>query len=57
MSFFLNQGRSNADLARSLGVSIHTARRHVEHVLVKLGLHSRAAVGAKLRESAGRLSA
>ena len=57
VSFLLTQGRSNADLARSLGVSIHTARRHVERVLMKLGLHSRAAVGAKLREGAGRLSA
>jgi DNA-binding CsgD family transcriptional regulator len=34
-------------------VSIHTARRHVEHVLLKLGVHSRAAVGARLREAEG----
>lgn len=50
VSLLLAEGRSNADTARSLGISIHTARRHVEHVLMKLGLHSRAAVGAALRE-------
>jgi len=46
----LAEGRSNEEVARLLGVSIHTARRHVEHVLMKLGVHSRAAVGARLRE-------
>jgi len=44
----LTAGRSNADIARALGVSVHTARRHTEHVRMKLGVHSRAAVGAKL---------
>jgi len=46
----LADGRSNGEVAGQLGLSIHTARRHVEHVLSKLGVHSRAAVGAKLRE-------
>ena len=50
VSRLLAAGHSNAEVARLLGVSIHTARRHVEHVLTKLGVHSRAAVGAKLRE-------
>lgn len=50
VSRFLADGHSNAEVARLLGISIHTARRHVEHVLMKLGVHSRAAVGAKLRE-------
>jgi DNA-binding CsgD family transcriptional regulator len=50
VSRLLAEGRSNDQLAARLGVSIHTARRHVEHVLMKLGVHSRAAVGAKLRE-------
>jgi DNA-binding CsgD family transcriptional regulator/PAS domain-containing protein len=49
----LAEGRSNEEAARLLGVSIHTARRHVEHVLLKLGVHSRAAVGARLREAEG----
>lgn len=52
VSRLLTEGRSNHDVAHALGVSIHTARRHVEHVLLKLGVHSRAAVGAKMRDSA-----
>jgi len=52
VSGLLTEGRSNHEVAHALGVSIHTARRHVEHVLLKLGVHSRAAVGAKLRDSA-----
>jgi len=51
VSRLLAEGRSNEEVARQLGVSIHTARRHVEHVLLKLGVHTRAAVGAKLREA------
>jgi DNA-binding CsgD family transcriptional regulator/PAS domain-containing protein len=45
----LAEGQSNAALAQNLGISVHTARRHVEHVLTKLGAHSRAAVGALTR--------
>jgi DNA-binding CsgD family transcriptional regulator len=30
-----------AEIADILGVSVHTARRHTEHVLMKLGVHSR----------------
>lgn len=46
----LSGGKSNNELAGILGTSIHTARRHTEHVLVKLGVRSRAAVGALLRD-------
>lgn len=46
----LAEGHSNQEMARLLGVSIHTTRRHVEHILMKLGVHSRAAVGAKVRD-------
>jgi DNA-binding CsgD family transcriptional regulator len=47
----LAQGQLNADIAQALGVSPHTARRHTECVRTKLDVHSRAAVGARLRES------
>jgi DNA-binding CsgD family transcriptional regulator len=47
VSQLLAQGHSNAQVARLLGISIHTVRRHAEHVLMKLGVHSRAAVGGK----------
>jgi DNA-binding NarL/FixJ family response regulator len=46
----LGRGRRNVEIARELGVTEHTAERHTEHVLRKLGVHSRAAVAAKLRE-------
>ena len=46
----LARGRSNRKIADALGVTIHTARRHAEHVLQKLAVHSRAEVGARLRD-------
>jgi DNA-binding CsgD family transcriptional regulator len=40
----LGSGLGNAELASHLGISPHTARRHTEHVLAKLGAASRAEV-------------
>ncbi|HEX6965177.1 MAG TPA: helix-turn-helix transcriptional regulator [Gemmatimonadaceae bacterium] len=45
----LSQGRANDEIAEDLGISTHTARRHTESVLSKLGVHTRAAAGAKLK--------
>jgi DNA-binding CsgD family transcriptional regulator len=45
----LAEGLSNAALACRLGVSPHTARHHTQRVLGKLGVHSRAEAGARLR--------
>ena len=45
----LAAGHSTADVARTLGISIHTARRHSENLLSKVGVHSRAEALAKLR--------
>ena len=42
-------GLSNKALSKSLNISIHTARRHVERILQKLGVNSRNQVGALLR--------
>jgi len=39
---------SNREIARYLDVTEHTARRHTEGVLRKLGIHSRTKVGAVL---------
>lgn len=44
----LTSGCDNAALARTLGISPHTARRHTERVLQKLGARSRAEVASKL---------
>jgi DNA-binding CsgD family transcriptional regulator len=40
----------NREIAEALGISSHTARRHSEAVLRKLGVHSRAQVRERLRE-------
>jgi DNA-binding NarL/FixJ family response regulator len=45
----LAQGRTNTAIANALHISTHTARHHTQRVLGKLGVHSRAAAGAKLR--------
>lgn len=45
----LAQGRSNTAIAAALRISTHTARHHTQRVLTKLGVHSRAEAGAKLR--------
>ncbi|MBA2627523.1 MAG: hypothetical protein H0U85_05885 [Gemmatimonadales bacterium] len=48
----LAEGRSNSAVAAALSLSPHTARRHTDSILVKLGAHSRAEVGATLRRMA-----
>jgi DNA-binding NarL/FixJ family response regulator len=45
----LAQGRSNTAVAAALHISSHTARHHTQRVLAKLGVHSRAEAGAKIR--------
>lgn len=42
-------GRGNTAIASALGISPHTARHHTQHVLAKLGVHSRSEAGALLR--------
>jgi len=42
------RGHSNREIATALNISVNTARRHAEHVLLKLDVHSRAAVAARL---------
>jgi DNA-binding NarL/FixJ family response regulator len=45
----LGSGASNTDIAEALGISYHTARTHVAHVLAKLGVSHRYAVVALAR--------
>jgi DNA-binding response OmpR family regulator len=42
----LAEGRTNQEIAEALGTSFYTARNHAEQVLRRLGVASRAAVGA-----------
>lgn len=41
VAHLLAEGKSNAAIGRALSISRHTARHHVEGVLLKLGVHSR----------------
>lgn len=52
----LGGGVRTREIAQSLGISVHTARRHVESVLKKLGVHSRAEVRERLGGRAGEES-
>jgi DNA-binding CsgD family transcriptional regulator len=49
IALLLAAGRSNAQIARTLTISAHTARHHTERVLTKLGVRSRAEVGPRIR--------
>ena len=50
----LAEGCTNAEIASRLGVSFFTARNHAEQARAKLGVSTRAAVGALLYEPAAR---
>jgi DNA-binding CsgD family transcriptional regulator len=54
VALLLEGAGTSRQIAEQLGISVHTARRHVEAVLKKLGVHSRAAVGARLRDEQHR---
>jgi DNA-binding CsgD family transcriptional regulator len=44
----LARGLSSKEIASHLGISTNTARRHVEHIFLKLDVHNRLAAVAKL---------
>lgn len=47
----LAEGRRNDEIAAALGISCHTVRTHVNHVLTKLGVSHRHAAAAIARRS------
>jgi DNA-binding CsgD family transcriptional regulator len=49
VALLLSEGCSNRTIAHRLWISPHTARHHTQRVLIKLGVHSRAEAGARLR--------
>lgn len=51
VALLLARRQSNQEIAQALHVSPHTARHHTERVLLKLMVHSRDAVAAKLDTS------
>lgn len=44
----LRSGMSSRQIAADLGISVNTARRHIERILLKLDVHNRTAAAAKL---------
>jgi DNA-binding CsgD family transcriptional regulator/PAS domain-containing protein len=44
----LRRGLSSREIALALGISVNTARRHIERIIGKLGVHSRTAAAFKL---------
>jgi len=47
----LAEGQPDAAIARALGISRRTAEHHAEAIRLRLGVHSRAALAAALKES------
>ncbi len=56
VALLLAEGASNVAIAHSLGISVHTVRRHTERVLSKLGVTSRRDVRAHLLRTRGDMS-
>ncbi len=46
MAALIARGLTNREIAAALVVTEHTAMRHVEHILGKLGLRSRTQIAA-----------
>jgi two-component system nitrate/nitrite response regulator NarL len=45
----MNEGLSNKEIARRLGIEACTAKNHVQNILLKLNVHRRGQAAAKLR--------
>jgi len=45
-SELIAEGLTSHDIARRLGITRRTAEAHAEHIMTKLGVHSRAQVAA-----------
>jgi DNA-binding CsgD family transcriptional regulator len=44
VSSWIGRGKSNGEIALILGISLHTVRKHVEHIFDKLGVENRVAL-------------
>jgi DNA-binding NarL/FixJ family response regulator len=47
----IDQGMSNKDIARHLGIGVATAKSHVHHILEKLHVRGRSQAAARMRQS------
>jgi len=50
VAHYLAARRTNQEIAKELGVTVHTVKRHVEAALLKLGVRSRRDVAAVLTD-------
>lgn len=48
VALLLARGASDQEVADTLAISPHTARKHAEHIFAKLGVHSRKAIALQL---------
>jgi DNA-binding CsgD family transcriptional regulator len=51
---WIAQGKTNSELAAILGISLSTAKKHVEHILDKLGVETRTAAASIALRSPSR---
>jgi DNA-binding NarL/FixJ family response regulator len=49
----IHLGETNREIARALGLSLHTVKTHVRHVLAKLGVHNRTQAAVRAQELGG----
>jgi DNA-binding CsgD family transcriptional regulator len=50
---WIAEGKSNAEIAIILGISVSTAKQHVERILAKLGVENRTAAALMMRDNEG----
>lgn len=50
---WVGEGKSNAEIAEIMKISVHTANRHLEHIFCKLGVQNRQQAIAAVRDRLG----